>query len=1323
MTTRTLSLSLLLTAAMLPAQERRIVPQRPIVPLRPIVQEPEPIASPGLPEDLTPLRDHVGTEGRSAEPDVGSAELSAQPQAAPEGDLSGSQDVAPHLMVGANPYRLAFVGGDYVPAAGERVDPLLLHDASIRGPGGTTYGFVMFEGRITTAKRDRVEALGVRLHDHHTFQSMSAEIPVDRILEIASLPGVRWVGRARAEQKVEPALMRAVLANTDPLARVKLLIKVHASDMSPQAARVRITAEGESRSEQFALLQDETTIPNGPFQRALEVEGATVRGYHDDLRLFIAEAPLARVAALVEHDFVHYVELDAEIEAAHDRSTRQINIDYVRGIASADGSDTVVGMMDSGMDVGHVDTQVKWYCGWGYDGQSVYTDSSGHGTHVMGTIMSPGNGDDRFRGCAPAVGTAPDRRIYVAGIFGGPSNNSSSSNAINAFARFAQPFTDSNGRTTPIPSVTNHSWGVGTSNMPNGGWTGTDSLSIALDYRVFYNRQTHVVAAHNQGGSGYGNQNSNNVLRPAVAKLALTVANALSTEEDGSLPGRPHFSSNKGPTGDGRLCPQIMAPGRSITSVRAGTTSSYTTFNGTSMATPHVVGTIAGLHDHSSWMKTSPAATRAVVAATSNPYLGTRSWSTSSDSYYNRQGFGMVDAYKAHYQRDQADGWMAGRYYGTLTSGSSGFSFDLDIPVDATKTNFVLAFDEKPASQGAVRACIHDCDLYIDVEPFTAGFNTGEYSSTRAWDTWDWYQNIASMPNLRGKRVRVKVYPRVRPSGSDRVHFGVAYMIPRGDYTPGGTISTSASETYVAPGETIELTAQVEVPEFLQSNVFVDLLDLDGFTPQGLQFRDRENLLRTFVGGGTPDDFTMGVLGSWFSSAHRRLVWELEAPQSSGWKTIRTRMRADNRSGSAISNRSICVDGSAPSQIQGLVSTTHQPNVWSNQTTVGLRWQQASDNGCSGIDGLASRWSIGGTSVPTTINLAAAATQTSAQLGSNADGQFFTLRPYDRAGNATLHVFVGPLLIDAVDPQASGLSLDGGALYTHDLVVDAAFSASDAHSGVTEMRWSMDGASWSAWLPYATTFQANISQHGGNTAEGSKTVRVMVRDAAGNESAATTDRISYLRCPELGRILGAVTLDNVTDASFLIAGSDLSDVVSATFGSHALSSDPGDWERGWFQPVGDGQIRIHPPAGLRPGSYAIQVANRVCGSNRLSVGIQCNATPALGMTDAPSTTAGPIRAYVAVGQTSPQTLVGLTLSPSLVPSTVSGVIDLAIGNAFQELIILPDTRSADPATCTAVFELPLAASGTTLHFQAFLVDPTAPNPLPAATTNVETVGF
>jgi len=93
------------------------------------------------------------------------------------------------------------------------------------------------------------------------------------------------------------------------------------------------------------------------------------------------------------------------------------------------------------------------------------------------------------------------------------------------------------------------------------------------------------------------------------------------------------------------------------------------------------------------------------------------------------------------------------------------------------------------------------------------------------------------------------------------------------------------------------------------------------------------------------------------------------APGSSGWKTITARLQADNRSGATTDSTQVCVDGLSPNQVQSLTSPSHTPNVWSNDTTVDLMWQPASDNGCAGVDGLASKWNLGGTSVPTTINL------------------------------------------------------------------------------------------------------------------------------------------------------------------------------------------------------------------------------------------------------------------------------------------------------------------------------------------------------------------
>ena len=51
--------------------------------------------------------------------------------------------------------------------------------------------------------------------------------------------------------------------------------------------------------------------------------------------------------------------------------------------------------------------------------------------------------------------------------------------------------------------------------------------------------------------------------------------------------------SSRGPTGDGRLKPDVMAPGGAIMSAQAGSGDGYVSYSGTSMATPHVAGVAA----------------------------------------------------------------------------------------------------------------------------------------------------------------------------------------------------------------------------------------------------------------------------------------------------------------------------------------------------------------------------------------------------------------------------------------------------------------------------------------------------------------------------------------------------------------------------------------------------------------------------------------------------------------------------------------------------------------------------------------------------------
>jgi len=137
---------------------------------------------------------------------------------------------------------------------------------------------------------------------------------------------------------------------------------------------------------------------------------------------------------------------------------------------------------------------------------------------------------------------------------------------------------------------------------------GQSPLCVEVDRLV----NSGVVVVTAAGNTGYGQVSSserpsgaglsNTINDPGNAALAITVG---STHRD-----MPHtygvsYFSSKGPTGDGRLKPDLVAPGERITSCAAGKVlksangpvpeevTGYIDDSGTSMAAPHVSGAIA----------------------------------------------------------------------------------------------------------------------------------------------------------------------------------------------------------------------------------------------------------------------------------------------------------------------------------------------------------------------------------------------------------------------------------------------------------------------------------------------------------------------------------------------------------------------------------------------------------------------------------------------------------------------------------------------------------------------------------------------------------
>ena len=133
---------------------------------------------------------------------------------------------------------------------------------------------------------------------------------------------------------------------------------------------------------------------------------------------------------------------------------------------------------------------------------------------------------------------------------------------------------------------------------------GQSPLCVEVDRLV----KSGVVVVTAAGNTGYGRLPAqerftkiginNSINDPGNAALAITVG---ATHRDSPhMYGVSYFSS-KGPTGDGRLKPDLVAPGERITSCATGsmlegvtpTVPAYIDSTGTSMAAPHVSGAIA----------------------------------------------------------------------------------------------------------------------------------------------------------------------------------------------------------------------------------------------------------------------------------------------------------------------------------------------------------------------------------------------------------------------------------------------------------------------------------------------------------------------------------------------------------------------------------------------------------------------------------------------------------------------------------------------------------------------------------------------------------
>ena len=521
--------------------------------------------------------------------------------------------------------------------------------------------------------------------------------------------------------------------------------------------------------------------------------GVELRDYR--LERFVDVLVDAReIETLSEQPFIEWIEPIYSPKFDNQQASEIIGANWVAdssnmmshgGAVTGDG--VIVAVMDSGLDTavecsslpncntlnsgihadfaGRIMGVVSYNnCGVCSDGTGGPNDYNGHGTHVAGSVLGDGSnsptGEDNS-------GMAPGAQLFMQAV--GYGNNDGSL----APPSYEDAYAEAHGAGARVHT---NSWGVGPDacGATSSCWAYYSTDTMELDAAANqYQDLTVLFAMGNDGRDCYytsfgsancpggqdGEVNLGALNRQATAKNILSIGASENVRNTLAMHSRSYFSvcgncdwygspiktdlegdnsegmaafSNRGPTSDGRIKPDIVAPGTWIHSTKTSLRDTgsdlgdhYTVKRGTSMATPITAGSVALVIEHlnahgyncnlayNSASDNCPesALIKAILSASAHDMLG--QYTSGGDGENgaaekapnSHEGWGRVDL-----ERAMGSGFSEGIEITT----SDSHSFKLSVPdTGIPSLRVVLSWNEVENSPSAGTQLRNDLDIFL----------------------------------------------------------------------------------------------------------------------------------------------------------------------------------------------------------------------------------------------------------------------------------------------------------------------------------------------------------------------------------------------------------------------------------------------------------------------------------------------------------------------------------------------------------------------------------------------------------------------------------
>ena len=643
-----------------------------------------------------------------------------------------SQNPAPSGEAGA-PIRLRT--GVFFPTAGPESDaPAEL--GSERPPTAVpSYYIVQFTGPVQEAWKERVTKAGGTLFDYIPDFAFIVRMDAAAYTAVTVLPEVAWVGPFEPAYKLSPDL-------TGRTGMVDLVIQTFPdtalTDLSGQMAAANAQVTDASTSEAGGLLR--------------------------------AEVDAAQLEALAKIPGVRWIEPYYERVLHNDiaRSNPIMAAETAWTNLGLYGAGQIVAVADTGLDTGNLGTLHQDFLGnptgcantnrivatyalgragnWSDSCRTGGVNEGGHGTHVSGSVLGNGcrSGSNGLPGYTGSyAGLAPQAGLVMQSIMDSSCNLGGLPADLNTLFNQAR---------TAGARIHTNSWGA-----PVAGQYTTDSLNT--DLFTWNNKDALILfSAGNDGtdtnpANGYIDTDS--IGAPGTAKNALTVGASENNRAAGGYnPGGPCSTwgtcwaadygvnpirddplsnnpsgmvafSSRGPTDDGRIKPDVVAPGSNILSTKsqgtyvsggwgAGPNQYYQYMGGTSMATPLTAGAMAQIREFYTRIKGITPSGALLKASVINSAVNMAPGQYANPLEHqpvlpnNAQGWGRVNVANAtddsHVWQDISDA------NGVATGGSQAYPYTY---CGTSPLKVTLVWTDYPGATLAAKELVNDLDLTL----------------------------------------------------------------------------------------------------------------------------------------------------------------------------------------------------------------------------------------------------------------------------------------------------------------------------------------------------------------------------------------------------------------------------------------------------------------------------------------------------------------------------------------------------------------------------------------------------------------------------------